>query len=195
MKKIAKFEKVSYEQFEKDFTDTFPMYQSCDYVRGIYNGIKLPKRATKGSAGYDFFSPINFTLKPGETVKIPTGIRVYMEEGWVLKCYPRSGLGFKYRLQLNNTVGIIDSDYYGSDNEGHIFAKITNDSNENKVVIITNGSGFMQGIFVEYGITFDDDCDGVRNGGFGSTYKSESIYNSCLNFDYYDADLGCTMPS
>ena len=102
---------------------------------------------------------------------IELGRRVYMEENYVLKLYPRSGLGFKYRLQLNNTVGIIDSDYYYSDNEGHIFAKITNDSNEGKTVTITKGTGFMQGIFVEYGITFDDDTTSVRNGGFGSTSK------------------------
>lgn len=92
-----------------------------------------------------------------------------MEENWVLKCYPRSGLGFKYRLQLNNTVGIIDSDYFYSDNEGHIFSKITNDTNEGKTIEIAAGTGFMQGIFVEYGITVDDDADAVRNGGFGST--------------------------
>jgi dUTP pyrophosphatase len=92
-----------------------------------------------------------------------------MEENWVLKCYPRSGLGFKFRLQLNNTVGIIDSDYFYSDNEGHIFAKLTNDSNEGKVLCVEKGSGFMQGIFVEYGITLDDDATAVRNGGFGST--------------------------
>ena len=78
----------------------------------IYESIQLPRRATRGSAGYDFFSPVEFSLKPGETIKIPTGIRVEMEEDWVLQCYPRSGLGFKYRLQLNNTVGIIDSDYF-----------------------------------------------------------------------------------
>ena len=83
------------------------------------------------------------------------------------RCYPRSGLGFKYRLQLNNTVGIIDSDYYYSDNEGHIFAKITNDSNEDKTVELKAGNGFMQGIFVEYGITVDDNVQTVRNGGFG----------------------------
>ena len=71
---------------------------------------------------------------PGESIKVPTGIRAEMEEGWVLKCYPRSGLGFKFRLQLNNTVGIIDSDYFYSDNEGHIFAKLTNDSKEGKTV-------------------------------------------------------------
>ena len=92
-------------------------------------------------------------------------------EDWVLKLYPRSGLGFKYRLQLNNTVGIIDSDYYYSDNEGHIFAKITNDSNENRTVNINAGEGFMQGIFIQYGITLDDDVTELRNGGFGSTTK------------------------
>ena len=118
-----------------------------------------------------FFAPYPVTLAPGETVKIPTGIRVWMEEEWVLKCYPRSGLGFKYRLQLNNTVGIIDSDYYYSDNEGHIFAKLTNDTNEGKTVELKAGEGFMQGIFVEYGITLDDDADGIRNGGLGSTTK------------------------
>ena len=121
------------------------------------------------SAGYDFYTPFPILLKPGETVKIPTGIRVEMEENWVLKLYPRSGLGFKFRLQLNNTVGIIDSDYFNSDNEGHIFAKITNDSNEGKELNLLAMDGFMQGIFVEYGITVDDDTCGVRNGGFGST--------------------------
>ena len=104
-------------------------------------------------------------------MKIPTGIRVKIAEGWVLKLYPRSGLGFKYRLQLNNTVGIIDSDYYNSDNEGHIFIKVTNDSNEGKTLTLQPGEGFAQGIFVEYGITVDDEADGVRNGGFGSTTK------------------------
>ena len=94
-------------------------------IQRIYEGIKLPRRATAGSAGYDFYMPADMSIAPGETVKIPTGIRVEMQEEWVLKCYPRSGLGFKYRLQLNNTVGIIDSDYFGSDNEGHIFAKLT----------------------------------------------------------------------
>ena len=82
-------------------------------------------------------------IEPGKTIKIPTGIRVEMEENWVLKCYPRSGLGFKFRLQLNNTVGIIDSDYFYSDNEGHIFAKLTNDTNENKTVELGKGTGFM----------------------------------------------------
>jgi dUTP pyrophosphatase len=168
MKRIAKFHKVSAERFMADWKDTFPETAE-ETIADIYNKIKLPVRATAGSAGYDFFSPVDITLNPGETVKIPTGIRVEMEQDWVLKCYPRSGLGFKYRLQLNNTVGIIDSDYFYSDNEGHIFSKITNDSNESKSISIQAGTGFMQGIFVEYGITVDDDAQGIRNGGFGST--------------------------
>lgn len=168
MKRIAQFEKVSYEQFEKDWKSEYEN-ADCEECKQVYDSIKLPKRATSGSAGYDFFAPVSITLKPQETKKIPTGIRVKMMEEWVLKCYPRSGLGFKYRLQLNNTVGIIDSDYYYSDNEGHIFVKLTNDTNEGKTVEINAGNGFMQGIFVEYGITFDDDADGIRNGGLGST--------------------------
>ena len=153
MKRIARFEKVSFEQYKKDYFDTF---NTLENVEEIYNDIKLPKRATKGSAGYDYFAPFDIVLKPNETIKVPTGIRVYMEEGWVLKNYPRSGLGFKFRLQLNNTVGIIDSDYYYSSNEGHIMSKITNDTNENKTITIKKGDGFSQGIFLEYGITYDD---------------------------------------
>ena len=170
MRRIAKFHKVSREQFAKGWKDTFDKATEAE-IQAVYDSIQLPKRATAGSAGYDFYSPLSFELKPGETVKIPTGVRAEMDEGWVLKLYPRSGLGFKYRLQLNNTVGIIDSDYFYSDNEGHIFVKITNDSNEGKTVCVEASTGFAQGIFVEYGITVDDDVCEVRNGGFGSTTK------------------------
>ena len=155
MRKIARFEKVSKEQFVCSWE-----FDGVD-AESVYNEITLPKRATSGSAGYDFFAPLDFELKPGETIKIPTGIRAWMEEGWVLKLYPRSGLGFKYRLQLNNTVGIIDSDYYNSDNEGHIFIKITNDSNEGKILSLKKGEGFAQGIFLEFGITLDDEAEGI----------------------------------
>ena len=168
MRRIAGFEKVSREQYVKDFLDAFPE-KSREEAETVYAGIRLPERATKGSAGYDYFSPVDFTLKPGETVKIPTGIRARMEEGWVLCIFPRSGQGFKYRLQLNNTVGIIDSDYYFSDNEGHIMTRLTNDSNEGKTLTVRAGDGFLQGIFFPFGITEDDAAEGVRNGGFGST--------------------------
>ena len=170
MKRVAQFFKVSKENFIEAMRDDFPEYTQED-IADMYESLVLPKRATKGSAGYDFYAPFAFSLPPGSTIKIPTGIRCKMDEDWVLKLYPRSGLGFKFRLQLNNTVGIIDSDYYNSDNEGHIFAKITNDSNEGKTLDIGAGAGFMQGIFLEYGITVDDEADGVRNGGFGSTTK------------------------
>lgn len=165
---IAQFFKVSFDEFLAGINDVKPDLTSDD-IKKMYDELKLPKRATKGSAGYDFFAPFAFTVKPGETVKIPTGIRAKMDESWFLSLYPRSGLGFKYRMQLNNTVGIIDSDYFYSDNEGHIFAKITNDSNENKVLTIESGMGFIQGIFTQYGLTVDDDASAVRNGGFGST--------------------------
>lgn len=168
MKRIAQFQKVSLEQFTKDWLD-FDSTATEEEIKSLYEEIKLPRRATRGSAGYDIFSPISFTLAPSETIKFPTGIRVKMEENWVLQCFPRSGLGFKYRLQLNNTVGIIDSDYYYSDNEGHIFVKLTNDSNEGKSVTVEKNTGVIQGIFIEYGITVDDDATAIRNGGFGST--------------------------
>ncbi len=169
MKRIAQFELVSREQFLPAYQEVFG--GDSAQAEQAYRNLKLPRRATAGSAGYDFFTPGPVTLAPGETKKIPTGIRVRMEEGWVLHIYPRSGLGFRYRLQLDNTVGIIDSDYYFSDNEGHIFIKVTNDSKSGKTLTLSSGDGFAQGIFLEYGITIDDDAQGVRNGGFGSTSR------------------------
>ena len=174
MKKIAQFHKVSQSQFLKDWSNCF-INVSNEEVDKIYSEIMLPKRATIGSAGYDFFAPVEINLNPSESMLIPTGIRVSIEDGWVLKCYPRSGLGFKFRLQLNNTVGIIDSDYYYSENEGHIFAKITNDSKEEKKVNVPKRAGFIQGIFLEYGITYNDCVEEVRNGGFGSTTEKKIL--------------------
>lgn len=170
MQRIATFHKVSMEQFLAGVREEFPRYSEAE-LQEMYASVQLPRRATKGSAGYDFYAPFAFSLEPGESIKVPTGIRAQMEESWVLQLYPRSGLGFKYRLQMNNTVGIIDSDYFYSDNEGHIMAKLTNDSKEGKTLEIRAGMAFMQGIFLEYGITTDDDAQGIRNGGFGSTTK------------------------
>lgn len=170
-RKIAHFEIVSILNYEKAIEDCNPDVLTKFDINTLYEDIRKPKRATTGSAGYDFYAPFDIVLKPGETIKIPTGIRCKMEEDYVLMLYPRSGLGFKYRLQLNNTVGVIDSDYYYSDNEGHIFAKITNDSNEGKTVEIKKGEGFMQGIFMQFGLTVDDNTTDIRNGGFGSTTK------------------------
>lgn len=170
MSGIARFEKVSRKNFVSALQEDFPQFGEEEGA-ALYEELKLPRRATKGSAGYDFYAPFDFTLQPGETIKIPTGIRVKMQTDWVLQLFPRSGLGFKYRLQLNNTVGIIDSDYYDSDNEGHIMIKLTNDSKDGKQLSVKRGEGFAQGIFLQYGITEDDDSADIRNGGFGSTTK------------------------
>lgn len=169
MLKVAKFEKVSFEQFEGDWLKCFP---ESENVKEIYDGIELPQRATKGSAGYDFYAPVSIEFKKGESVLIPTGIRAKIATGWVLSIYPRSGLGFKHRCQLDNTVGIIDSDYYMSSNEGHIMIKMSCDAhNEGHSAAVCAGSGFAQGIFTQFGITEDDGAQGIRDGGFGSTTK------------------------
>ncbi len=170
MQKIAEFQKVSFSQFEADFKKNFP---ECENVREIYDSIKLPKRATIGSAGYDFYAPVDITLEKGKSVLIPTGIRSKIEDGWVLQIFPRSGLGFKHRVQLDNTVGIIDADYYNSSNEGHIMIKLSCDAHDDgHTVSLSAGDGFAQGIFLQFGITVDDDASGIRDGGFGSTTKA-----------------------
>lgn len=168
MRAVAKFEKVSFEQFKSGMEG---LNFSDDEIKEMYENIKMPKRATTGSAGYDICTPFAVTVKPGESIKIPTGLRCRIDEDYVLFIFPRSGLGFKFRFQLNNTVGVIDSDYYGADNEGHIFVKMMNDSNEGKVVELKAGDGFAQGVFMQYGITEDDEAEGIRKGGFGSTSK------------------------
>ena len=99
---LNKFSKVSYEQYTAAVGGDIDLHAE-------YEAIKLPKRATSGSAGYDFFAPCDIFLSPKEDIKIPTGIRVQLDEDKLLACFPRSGLGFKYRIALNNTVGIIDA--------------------------------------------------------------------------------------
>ncbi len=169
MERIAEFEKVSWEEFLKDWQKNFTAEEA--EVRRIYEDIRLPRRATSGSAGYDFFAPVDLKILPGEEKLIPTGIRAKMREDYVLILFPRSSLGFKYRLQLNNTAGIIDSDYYHAANEGHIMCKLTNDTHEEKTAELKAGDGMVQGIFLPFGITVSDDTDAQRTGGFGSTDK------------------------
>lgn len=175
MKRVGKFEKVSYNQFYEAMSEIFDIEYKDEFFKEAYEKLSLPERATSGSAGYDFKAPFSFELHPGETLKIPTGIRVKIDDGWWLGCLPRSGLGFKYRLQLNNVLGVIDADYFYSDNEGHIFAKVINDSRDGKTVSVEAGSGFMQAIFIPYGITYSDDASGVRNGGMGSTDAGKRV--------------------
>ena len=159
MQRIARFEKVSDAQMTADSA----------HLPGESLPVELPVRATAGSAGYDIKTPWAIRLEPGESIRIPTGLRCRIAPGWVLLIMPKSGLGFKYRLQLDYTVGVIDEDYYGADNEGHIQIQITNDSREGKVLDIPAGKAFAQGLFVPYGITEDDEAEAKRTGGFGST--------------------------
>ena len=157
--KIGKFEKISYSEFEKTVPNS----------SNEFDDILMPKRATKQSAGYDFVTPFDIHLKPGESKVIPTGIRCKMNGGWMLCMFPKSGLGFKFKTRLANTVGIIDADYYYADNEGHIMVKLCNEGD--KPLDIAKGKAFCQGIFLPFGITEDDETDGIRTGGFGSTGK------------------------
>lgn len=168
MKRIAEFLKVSEKIFIKDLSEYDKNFKT-EQLEELYKNIILPVRATKGSCGYDFFAPYSFSLNPGESIKIFTGVRVYIQEGWFLACFPKSGLGNKFKLKLDNTVGIIDSDYFNSDNEGHIIIKITNESD--KILNINCSEAFVQGVFIPFGITESDSASGIRNGGFGSTGK------------------------
>lgn len=151
------FELISKEQTVKDFENI------------EVGEIKLPKRSTKESAGYDVFAPFDINLNPGDDIKIPTGVRAYMQQGEVLLAFPRSGLGFKYYTRLANTLGVIDSDYYYSDNEGHIFIKLRNEGD--KALFIKQGDAFAQFIFMPFLLADGDNFDEgeTRNGGFGST--------------------------
>lgn len=171
-----KFEKVSFDQFRKDCINLG--YINEDEIKEAYDGLKLPKRGTAGSAGYDFVTPFAFDLINKIVVDkncneydlsiatIPTGIRVKMPKGKALILMPRSGLGFKTGMSLANTLGLIDSDYSYSDNEGHIMAKFVRGF---KDLHVNQFERVMQGVFIDYYTTEDDDTDGTRNGGFGST--------------------------
>lgn len=161
MQRIARFEKVSAEQFFKEGVEG-----GAADLR-LYESIRLPRRATEGSAGYDFFAPGELFLPARGSIVVRTGVRAIMEAGWVLMLFPRSGLGFRFGMRLNNTVGIIDGDYCLSSNEGHILIKLCNPSDS--TVTLEAGAAFAQGIFLPFGITEDDCARGARDGGFGST--------------------------
>lgn len=182
---MIKFEKVSYEEYRKslaklDYDDT-----DDEFLRKEYEDIKLPKRATKGSAGYDFYAPFSVSITDRfychndafacdkryaipDYITFPTGIRLVTNEpDIVLILVPRSGLGFKNGTRLANTVGVIDSDYQYADNEGHIMIKMRADEK----VDIPKGKAFMQGVLLRYFTVDSDKSKATRKGGFGSTDK------------------------
>lgn len=160
---MRKFERISKEQFIKDITP-------LSFDEELFDSIQIPKRSTKNSAGYDICAVGHHIIPAGGVAKIPTGLKVSMELNEVLLLFIRSSLGTKHGLNLSNNVGVIDSDYYNnSDNEGHFWIIIRNNSDVNFEV--NNGDRLCQGIFVEYKVTEDDNAEGIRSGGFGSTGK------------------------
>jgi len=178
MKNVGQFHKVSFEQFMEGihrFCDKGPLkdYLLLDesHVKTkIYDNIKLPDRSTEESAGYDFYFPFNdMILLPGESVVIPTGIRAQVISEWFLGIYPKSGLSFDYKVRLDDTIAVIDGDYFNAENEGHIYLKITNENNQNKSCLIPHNSKIVQGIFLQYGIVVGDNCKVKRRGGMGHT--------------------------
>lgn len=162
IKKQRGFEIVSELEFNKSFQG----------FNATYEELKIPKRATKKSAGYDIFAPFDITLLPNQDIVIPTGIKAYMLDDEVLKIYPRSGLGFKFYARPANLVPIIDADYYNNPkNEGNIMIKIRNESAQ--VLSVAKGRGFCQGIFQKYLLVDEDNHSMGENrvSGIDSTNK------------------------
>ena len=153
------FEKISFEQFKKDIKDD----------KELYDKYNLPKRGTKYSAGYDFFAIEEFTIKPGEVKKVPTGYKMMCGEDEMLMIVVRSSMGFKYNVRMCNQVGIIETDYYNNENnEGHMWVALQNHGE--KEYHVMQGEAYAQGIFTKF-LTVDneDEIKGKRKGGFGST--------------------------
>ena len=167
--KVGQFSRVSLKQFKIDMKSTFGDKYSDAEIEEMYANIRLPKRATARSSGYDIRTPVSFDLRAGDEFKFPTGIRVKIDSGWWLMCMPRSGSGMKQRVRLANTIGNIDEDYYDADNEGHMFVKVTKDTSAQNTFCVDAGDAVCQAVFVPYGITYDDEASGIRTGGMGST--------------------------
>lgn len=168
MKRVAMFNKVSFDQFKNSVEDNFGVYKYSDEeLRDMYDGLNLPKRATEGSAGHDFYLPMDIHIEPHRDIVIPTGINCKMNEGWVLFIVPRSSIGIKYNISMSNTIAVIDEDFINGESEGNILIKLKN--NGNKDFYLNRGDRFCQGILVEYGITDFDYVNDKRTGGVGST--------------------------
>ena len=154
---MRRFEKISFAQFKKDI---------CDNI-DLYNEYELPKRATLKSAGYDF-KVIEYI-----SIKIPTGVKVRLNDDEFLGVYVRSKMGCKYNIRMCNQVGIIDADYYNNvSNEGHIFVFLQNEGDLD--VVIKKGEHFVQGIIQKFMICDNEEVvTKTREGGFGSTDRKE----------------------
>ena len=158
---MRKFEKISLEEFHKNYSTDKDIY---------YNNLVMPKRGSKYSAGYDIATPWDVELPAKTTVIFPSLLKVSMEDDEVVLIDVRSSLGFKHNVRLSNTIGVIDKDYYNNPtNEGHIFIKLYNPTENN--IHFNEGERIAQAIFVKYLTTDDDTANEERVGGIGSTNK------------------------
>jgi len=132
--------------------------------------IKLPIRATKISAGYDFSSPISITIQPKSKEVIWTDVKSYMQKGEVLILDVRSSIGIKKGLMLANTIGVVDMDYFSNiNNDGNIGICLYNMTDE--PVCIEQFERIAQGIFIPFLVSDNGNTEEERKGGIGSTNK------------------------
>ncbi len=163
MEKVRGFERISFEQWDKD-------NEIVPESKEVWESVKLPKRATENAAGYDIFSLVDFVLRPNEEIKIPLGIKIYMLSDEFFMIAPRSGMGFKYFIRLANTLGIIDSDFYNNPKtEGHCWAKLRNEGSI--PMSVSAGDAIAQGIFQKFLLADGDTLENgnKREGGLGHT--------------------------
>ena len=167
MVRIRGFEIIKIEQMAKDFG------VSEAIASELRQDILIPQRGTPRSAAYDIRAPFSLTLFPGETIKVPTGLKVYMAADEYVAIFVRSSLGFKHNIRLMNQVGIIDADYYNNpSNEGHIFIALQNEGKE--IWHLEAGKAFAQAIFMKYlGTDHDSPIQDARSGGIGSTDRRD----------------------
>ena len=143
--------------------DKFRKYPNVD--------IQLPKRGDSRSAGYDFYSPCDITLQPGEKILLFSDVKAYMQDDEVLMLYVRSSIGIKKGLVLSNGTGIIDSSFYNNpSNNGNIGIALHNTTD--KIVEIKQGERVIQGIFMKYLVADEDNViHQDRTGGIGSSNR------------------------
>ena len=144
-----------------------------EIAKGFENkGINIPIRKTKYSAGYDLEAAedtIVPAFKPGQKpTLVKTGLKGYCKDDEYFMLFNRSSNPMKKGLVVANSVGIIDADYYNNqDNDGHIMFAFYNFSEED--TLIKKGEAIGQAIFNKYLVTDNDQAQGDRTGGFGST--------------------------
>lgn len=165
------FERVKFEAFKNDMVMYRPINFMSGEVEKAYDGIKIPVRKTRYSAGYDICIPIDISIPSGQRRVIPTGIKVVFEEDemstWHLQMYVRSSVGIKDGIVLTNGTGVIDPDYFRGKNDGDMMLALLNTSD--KLVQYKAGDRICQAVFVIHGLTSDDNASGDRIGGIGST--------------------------